>query len=401
VIYNRICRELEVLSFNRIDYDKDAYNYIRSRPDNLTNDNLTNDNDQIKFINYTQQYCIGIIDIVNSTNETSKLSSPPKLRKYYSLFLNTMSSVINNCNGKVIKNIGDSLFFYFPKTCDETNEPAFHEVFECGMSMLSSSSILDSQLCENDLQPINYRICMDYGEVEIAMSDISNEVDLFGSVINECSKINNFVSSKELWIGEKLYYRASKAQFINNYAVNKVNIQNNGFDNMKSSKNFDCLYSVSILDEIQREKCMFDYRETQNTIKKNNLSKPIENNTINILVIDDEEDILYTFTSLLNRQGYKVKAFSNSIEAFTHFTEKSPYFYDLILMDIRMPGINGIQLYYKLRAINPYAKILLISALDVVHELIESIPGINMKEIIRKPIEPEDFILKIKSTIND
>ena len=196
---------MQVLSSNRIDYDKDAHNYVSLRLDNLTNSNLIDDNDQIKFINYTQQYCIGIIDIVNSTNETSKISSPSKLRKYYSLFLNTMSSVINNCNGKVIKNIGDSLFFYFPKTCDETNEPAFHEVFECGMRMLSSSSILDSQLCENELQPINYRICMDYGEVEIAMSDNSNEVDLFGSVINECSKMNNFVSSKELWIGEKLY----------------------------------------------------------------------------------------------------------------------------------------------------------------------------------------------------
>ncbi|MDQ3084193.1 MAG: response regulator [Thermoproteota archaeon] len=387
---------MEVLNFSRIDYDKDTYNYVASRPDNPTNDN-----DQIKFINYTQQYCIGIIDIVNSTNQTSKISNPNKLRKYYSLFLNTMSSVINNCNGKVIKNIGDSLFFYFPNTCVETNEPAFHDVFECGMRMLSASNILDSQLCENDLQPINYRICMDYGEVEIAMSDNSNEVDLFGSVVNECSKMNNFVSSKELWIGEKLYYRASKSQFINNYAINKVNIQNNGFDNIKSSKNFDYLYSVSILDEIQREKSMLDYGETQNTINKNNLAKSKDNTSINILVIDDDEDILYTFDALLNRQGYKIKAFSNSIEAFKHVTEKSPYLYDLILMDIRMPGINGIQLYRKLRAINPHAKILLVSALDVVHELIESIPGINMKEIIRKPIEPEDFILKIKSTIND
>ena len=387
---------MEVLNFSRIDYDKDTYNYVASRPDNPTNDN-----DQIKFINYTQQYCIGIIDIVNSTNQTSKISNPNKLRKYYSLFLNTMSSVINNCNGKVIKNIGDSLFFYFPNTCVETNEPAFHDVFECGMRMLSASNILDSQLCENDLQPINYRICMDYGEVEIAMSDNSNEVDLFGSVVNECSKMNNFVSSKELWIGEKLYDKASKSQFINNYAINKVNIQNNGFDNIKSSKNFDYLYSVSILDEIQREKSMLDYRETQNTINKNNLAKSKDNTSINILVIDDDEDILYTFDALLNRQGYKVKAFSNSIEAFKHVTEKSPYLYDLILMDIRMPGINGIQLYRKLRAINPHAKILLVSALDVVHELIESIPGINMKEIIRKPIEPEDFILKIKSTIND
>ena len=160
------------------------------------------------------------------------------------------------------------------------------------------------------------------------------------------------------------------------------------------------MYSVSMLDKIQRNKPILDYREIQNTIKKNNLVNPVDNTAINILVVDDEEDILYTFTTLLNRQGYKVKAFSNSIEAFTHFTEKSPYFYDLILMDIRMPGINGVQLYNKLRAINPYAKILLVSALDVVNELIESIPGINMKEIIRKPIEPEDFILKIKSTIN-
>ena len=141
----------------------------------------------------------------------------------------------------------------------------------------------------------------------------------------------------------------------------------------KSAKSFDCLYSVSLPDEIQRNKTILDYREIQNTINQNNLSKPIDNATINILIIDDEEDILYTFTTLLNRQGYKVKAFSNSIEAFTHFTEKSPHFYDLILMDIRMPGINGIQLYHKLRAINPYAKILLVSALDVVHELIESV----------------------------
>jgi CheY-like chemotaxis protein len=391
-----ICRQLEVLKFSRMDYDKDSYNYIASRPDNLSNDN-----DQIKFINYTQQYCIGIIDIVNSTNETSKITNPNKLRKYYSLFLNTMSSVINNYNGKVVKNIGDSLFFYFPDTCVETNELAFHDVFECGMRMLSVSNILDDRLYENDLRPINYRICMDYGEVEIAMSDSSNEVDLFGSVVNECSKMNNFVSSKELWIGEKLHDKASKSQFINNYTVNKINKQNNGFENIKSSKNFDCLYSVGILDEIQREKSMLDYQETQNTINKNNLAKSKDNTSINILVIDDDEDILYTFDALLNRQGYKVKAFSDSMEAFKHVSEKSPYFYDLILMDIRMPGINGIQLYRKLRAINPHTKILLVSALDIVHELIESIPGIDMKEIVRKPIEPEDFILKIKSTINN
>ena len=387
---------MQVLDLINDECDKDGSSYVISRLDK-PNDN----NGHLKFIDYTQQYCIGIIDIVNSTNETSKISSPNKLRKYYSLFLNTMSFVINNCNGKVIKNIGDSLFFYFPKTCDETNEPAFHDVFECGMRMLASSNILDSQLCENDLQSINYRICMDYGEVEVALSNNSNEVDLFGSVVNECAKMNNFVSPKELWIGEKLYYRASKSQFIDNYAINKVNIQNNCSNSVKFGNNFDYLYSVSILDEIQRKKSILHYRETQNTIKKNNLVKVIDNTTINILLIDDEEDILYTFITFLKTQGYKVKAFANSIEALEHVTQKGPYFFDLIITDIRMPGINGIQLYYRLRALDPHAKILLVSALDVAPEIADSMPGINKREIIRKPIEPEDFILKIKSTINN
>ena len=191
---------MQVLDFNHDECDEDGSNYAVSKPDNPIYNK-----GQVKFINYTQQYCIGIIDIVNSTNETSKITSPNKLRKYYSLFLNTMSSVINSCNGKVIKTIGDSVFFYFPKTCNETNGSAFHDVFECGMRMLSSSSKLDSQLRENDLQPIKYRIC--YGLWRGGNSDMdnSNEVDLFGSVVNECSKLNNFVSSREWCIGKKLY----------------------------------------------------------------------------------------------------------------------------------------------------------------------------------------------------
>ena len=389
---------MEGLDFNHVAYNKDVNvnTSVKSR-----HYSLTNDNEQITFINYTQKYCVGIIDIVNSTKETSKLSNPNKLRKYYSLFLNTISSVINNCNGKVIKTIGDSLFFYFPNTCVETNELAFHDVFECGTRMLSSSNIIDSQLYENDLQPINYRISMDYGEVEVAMSDNINEVDLFGSVVNECAKTNHVVASKEWWIGETLYNKVRKSKFISNYAITMVNLHDKDINTIKLGKNFGYLYSVCILDEIQRAKSIIDYREAQDTINKNNMAKSKDNTSINILLIDDDEDILYTFQNLLNRQDYNVNTFSNSIEAFEDFSEKSPYFYDLILMDIRMPGINGIQLYHKFRAINPHAKILLVSALDIVSELVESIPGISMREIVRKPVDAESFILKIKSTLQN
>lgn len=118
------------------------------------------------------------------------------------------------------------------------------------------------------------------------------------------------------------------------------------------------------------------------------------------MLIDDDDDILYTFNVLLNRVNYKVKIFSDSIDAFKHFTMKSPYFYDLIIMDIRMPRINGIQLYYKFKAINPYIKILLVSSLELVQELVDSMPEINMNDIVKKPIQAGDFILKVKSKIS-
>ena len=81
-------------------------------------------NNQITFINYTHQYCICIIDIVDSTKITQQLlADSNKIRSYYSIFLNTMASIINNYNGKVIKNAGDCLIYYFPKTVDiDTNK---------------------------------------------------------------------------------------------------------------------------------------------------------------------------------------------------------------------------------------------------------------------------------------
>jgi CheY-like chemotaxis protein/class 3 adenylate cyclase len=379
------------LAFNR-SKDKNSTSNHSIQP--LDSD--TKSNDQINFINYTQNYCVGIIDIINSTKETSKLTTPNKMRKYYSLFLNTMSSIINSCNGKIVKNVGDNLFYYFPKTSDETNESAFHDVFECGMRMFSSRAMLDRLLSEHALLPINYRVYMDYGKVEIALSANSKDVDLFGSVVNDCSKMSIMVPSNEVGVGKKLYDIVSKFQFIGNYNINKINLQNNN----KLYKSFGYLYSISKSNENQREEAVLNYSNEQKRTIQNHLARTLDNTSVNIMLIDDDEDILYTFNVLLNRENYKVKIFSDSINAFKHFTTESPYFYDLIIMDIRMPRINGIQLYYKFKAINPYIKILLVSSLDLVQELVDSMPEINIKDIVKKPIQAEDFILKVKSKIS-
>ncbi len=64
-----------------------------------------------------------------------------------------------------------------------------------------------------------------------------------------------------------------------------------------------------------------------------------------------------------------------------------------------MPGINGIKLYSKIKAINPDIKVIFISALDAGDELLSIFPEIKSNEIIRKPVEPKNFLLKVKTIL--
>ena len=110
--------------------------------------------EQVTFINYTHRYCVCIIDIVDSTKTASKIEGSEKIRQFYSIFLNTMASIIKTHNGKVIKNAGDCLIYYFPKTVDGSNESAFKDVIDCGVAMIDANPIINSRLNKDDLPSI-------------------------------------------------------------------------------------------------------------------------------------------------------------------------------------------------------------------------------------------------------
>ena len=189
----------DLSSYDRDNNSEDTFNSSSSgisRSKSNSNSLAKESNqEQINFINFTQQYCIGFIDIINSTQETAKIKDPKKLRKYYSLFLNSMSAILNQYHGKIVKNSGDNLFFYFPKTSNLRNQQALQDVFDCSTSMIKSNKPLNQELAAEDLPPVNYRISMDYGLVEVALGSNNKEVDLFGSVVNECAKINSLSKS--------------------------------------------------------------------------------------------------------------------------------------------------------------------------------------------------------------
>lgn len=103
-----------------------------------------------------------------------------------------------------------------------------------------------------------------------------------------------------------------------------------------------------------------------------------------------------SFTSYLSSEGYTAKTFTESREALRHIIElNNPMYYQLAIIDIRMPDINGVQLYKVLKIINSGIKVLFESALDAVEELTSIFSEIKSKDIIRKPITEERFIAKV------
>jgi CheY-like chemotaxis protein len=149
----------------------------------------------------------------------------------------------------------------------------------------------------------------------------------------------------------------------------------------------------------------------------NYLTKNDNEEIPNIILVDDEPDILYIFKTILSDEGYNVKSFNESKEALKHILEldyssysssynntttysSHPPHYDLAIIDIRMPHINGIQLYQILKIINKNIKVLFISALDAAEEIISMFPEVKPSSIIRKPVSQEYFIEKVQETIS-
>jgi two-component system, OmpR family, response regulator ChvI len=119
------------------------------------------------------------------------------------------------------------------------------------------------------------------------------------------------------------------------------------------------------------------------------------------MLVDDDPDILLTYKSILVDERCNIETFTDAQEALKHFSQANPSNYDLVLLDIRMPGLNGLQLYYKLKAINMAIKIIFVSALDAADELLSMIPDVNVDyDVIRKPVNREDFVNKIMAVLS-
>ena len=112
----------------------------------------------------------------------------------------------------------------------------------------------------------------------------------------------------------------------------------------------------------------------------------------NIMLVDDQPDMLFTYRSFLEGQGFKVYSFTDPTVALRQFAKEDSSKYDLVVMDIRMPQLNGLQLYQRLRAINSSVRILFVTALDAAEELISLLPDVAANQVIMKPVSRDRFL---------
>jgi DNA-binding response OmpR family regulator len=124
--------------------------------------------------------------------------------------------------------------------------------------------------------------------------------------------------------------------------------------------------------------------------------------TKKILLVDDEPDITYTIKNLLEENGFKVDEFNDPILALNNYKVN---FYDLVILDIKMPKMDGFELYIKIREQDPNAKICFLTAITTFNEDFRKTrvalgKTINEDYFIQKPIKSQDLVKKLTAIMN-
>jgi two-component system, OmpR family, response regulator ChvI len=117
-----------------------------------------------------------------------------------------------------------------------------------------------------------------------------------------------------------------------------------------------------------------------------------------IFVVDDEPDINMTIKAALEEEenGFEVDTFDDPIAALDNFKKGV---YDLLILDIKMPVLNGFELYREIRNIDREVKICFLTAGEMYYGAYIDI--FNENQFIRKPIQNEDLINKINAILLD
>jgi DNA-binding response OmpR family regulator len=113
-----------------------------------------------------------------------------------------------------------------------------------------------------------------------------------------------------------------------------------------------------------------------------------------ILIVDDEPDITESFGLALEDSGFEVDKYNDPAVALASF---KPNVYGLLILDIKMPKMDGFELYDKIKKIDKEVKVFFISAFDIDRaEISKKYPGLKIENFLPKPIQIPELIKKVE-----
>ena len=122
-----------------------------------------------------------------------------------------------------------------------------------------------------------------------------------------------------------------------------------------------------------------------------------------ILLIDDELDITLTIKGILEDAGFKVDSFNDPIFVLNNYKAN---FYDLVILDILMPKMNGFELYVKIKEKDPSVKVCFLTASEFYYEKFRKeyssqlVKILDKEFFIQKPIKNKDLIKYVTTILS-
>ena len=115
----------------------------------------------------------------------------------------------------------------------------------------------------------------------------------------------------------------------------------------------------------------------------------------NLLIVDDELGMRQFLTHLLQREGHTVRLAENGQEAMTQMREQAP---DLIISDIRMPDMDGVDLLRAAKELLPEVEVIMMTAYGTVESAVEAMK-LGAFDFITKPFAPEEMHLRVRNAL--
>ena len=132
------------------------------------------------------------------------------------------------------------------------------------------------------------------------------------------------------------------------------------------------------------------------TMKRESIQQIQKNKRI--LLVDNEHDVNVTIRIVLEETGFKVDSFTDASQALENFTTG---LYDLVILDVKLPGMDGFSLYTKIKKIDDKVRICFLTAADKAYyvTLKKHYPSIKENCVMYKPVDNESLLEVIKSVL--